>query len=252
MNNRFCRCCFSAHNADDMRCWGFLRHLSDNKHSFGSRRLAERPLAGQSMVSAGEELSREQLPPRGRWGHRDCPLPPGKPAGLVGPSLRWARLSWMDLLEAPARSPALLGICQHQGVAGAWLRGWRSHQRTFVFLHVACIISHTERMGRDSVCSQAQHERDRDRPGEKGDCDRLVTLTRSGRPLRRLWILSGLFLSFATTSSSQHPIFPIRAIELGLARDPRPFVLGVCLDHRRVVCVSCVWHCGHTSTAPAL
>lgn len=252
MNNRFCRCCFSAHNADDMRCWGFLRHLSDNKHSLGSRRLAERPLAGQSMVSAGEELSREQLPPRGRWGHRDCPLPPGKPAGLVGPSLRWARHSWVDLLEAPARSPALLGIYLHQGVAGAWLRGWRSHQRTFIFLHVACIISHTERMGRDSMCSEAQHERDRDRPGEKGDCDRLVTLTRSGRPLRRLWILNGLFLSFATTSSSQHPIFPIRAIELGLARDPRPFVLGVCLDHRRVVCVSCVWHCGHTSTAPAL
>ena len=82
MNNRFCRCCFSAHNADDMRCWGFLRHLSDNKHSLGSRRLAERPLAGQSMVSAGEELSREQLPPRGRWGHRDCPLPPGKASWL--------------------------------------------------------------------------------------------------------------------------------------------------------------------------
>lgn len=31
MNNRFCRCCFSDHNADDTVCWRLLRFPSDNK-----------------------------------------------------------------------------------------------------------------------------------------------------------------------------------------------------------------------------
>lgn len=31
MNNRFCRCCFSDHNADDTICWRLLSHPSDNK-----------------------------------------------------------------------------------------------------------------------------------------------------------------------------------------------------------------------------
>lgn len=31
MNNRFCRCCFSDHNADDTVCWRLLSLPSDNK-----------------------------------------------------------------------------------------------------------------------------------------------------------------------------------------------------------------------------
>lgn len=31
MNNRFCRCCFPDHNADDTICWRLLSLPSDNK-----------------------------------------------------------------------------------------------------------------------------------------------------------------------------------------------------------------------------
>lgn len=31
MNNRFCRCCFSDHNADDTVRWRLLSHPSDTK-----------------------------------------------------------------------------------------------------------------------------------------------------------------------------------------------------------------------------
>lgn len=31
MNNRFCRCCFSDHNADDTICWRLLSLPSDSK-----------------------------------------------------------------------------------------------------------------------------------------------------------------------------------------------------------------------------
>lgn len=48
MNNRFCRCCFSDHNADDTLCRGFRSHLSDHELA-ASQRSGETGWAGSSV-----------------------------------------------------------------------------------------------------------------------------------------------------------------------------------------------------------
>lgn len=57
MNNRFGRCYFPDHNADDTICWGFHSHLSDNKHSPGSWRSLERPPGSLLRTIPVEKLS---------------------------------------------------------------------------------------------------------------------------------------------------------------------------------------------------
>ena len=59
--------------------------------------------------------------------------------------------------------------CQHWGVTGSWLRVQRSHQRTFIFPHVAFITNHTEDGKGQLMRTEAKHDHDRDRLGEKGD-----------------------------------------------------------------------------------
>lgn len=136
MNNRFCRCCFSDHNADGTICRGFLSHLSDNKHSLGSQRSGERPLDGRSVLSAGAGLPREE-PPQKRTGPQQLSLALGE-AGRAGSPER-------DLLEGPVGSPAQPGECQHRGVAEARLGVWRRHLRSSIS---PC---HLDRQSRRSV-----------------------------------------------------------------------------------------------------
>lgn len=74
-NHRFCRCCFSNHNADDTVCRGLLCHLRDNEHSFGSLRLGEGPPVA-FQCSLLEPRPQGGATQEGK-GHSACPSPTG-------------------------------------------------------------------------------------------------------------------------------------------------------------------------------
>lgn len=84
-------------------CWGFLSHLSDNKHSLGSRRSGERPLDG-SQCSLLEEGADGAI---ATGHHNDSPQ--ANWLAWVDPA-RDRPGSWVGLWEPLARSPALLGM----------------------------------------------------------------------------------------------------------------------------------------------
>ena len=65
MNNRFCRCCFSDHNADDTICRGFLSHLSDNKHGLRSHSSGQRPLDARPVLAGRPPGLPGEQPPTG-------------------------------------------------------------------------------------------------------------------------------------------------------------------------------------------
>lgn len=125
MNNRFGRCCFLDHKADDSICRGFRSHLSDNKHTPGSQRSLERPLGHCSVLSlwrSSQVQRREHL--RGPETSWVCPrlrqiLPQPSSKALDQIQVRWPSTLGWDLLEAPAEI-SIYPECPNLGMKEAW------------------------------------------------------------------------------------------------------------------------------------
>lgn len=126
MNNRFCRCCFSDHNADDTICRGFLSHFSDNKHSLSSQRSEERPPGQHLVPSPWRRVPQQETPQLSlRDGAESAPGSHLLGCGQAG-SLALARTTGTSSLGAVGSSsqePRSLGS------PGSWAR--RSHVRVY-------------------------------------------------------------------------------------------------------------------------
>lgn len=108
MNNRFCRCCFSDHNADGTICRGFLSHLSDNKHSLSSQRSGKRPPV-PAWGSPLEPGSPGEEPPERRTGPRQLGPAHGEARPAGSDFCAW------DLLESPAETQPSRGSIASTG-----------------------------------------------------------------------------------------------------------------------------------------
>lgn len=155
MNNRFCRCCFSDHNADDTICRGFLSHLSDNKHSLSSQRSGKRPLDGRAVLSAGAGLLREEPPQK--WPR------PQQLSSVLGVAGRAGCLK-RDLVEGPVESPAQPG----NGSTRQWPRsGSECGEGTKEYPSPPA--SPRSPITQECACTQARHHHDPEcRGGERG------------------------------------------------------------------------------------